>query len=224
MPAWSSILLFGMIASMLVVTPGPAVLYIITCSLAHGRRAGVISAVGTATGNLLHAVATTLGISALLASSALAFGVVQYVGAAFLIYHGLRTIGAAVLLYQSRHPFGASVAGQECPVLASRPLSRLFVQGVLVNLLNPVTMLFFCAVLPQFVDPASGTVGGQILFFGCLYVVLGLGNGSLYALLAGTLSGWLQEHIWCLRTLHGLIGSMYVALGLSTALAGIDKV
>jgi threonine/homoserine/homoserine lactone efflux protein len=223
MPAWSSIILFVMTASVLVITPGPAVLYIIACSLAHGRRAGVVSAMGTATGNLLHAGATTLGISAVLASSALAFGAVQYCGAAFLIYHGLRTIGAAVLLDQKWYPFGAPGAAQQCPQPAARPGLGLFVQGVLVNLLNPVNTLFFCAVLPQFIEPLSGPVVGQMLFLGGLYVVLGLGNGSLYALLAGTLSRWLQGHAWYWRLLYGLIGSLYIGLGLVTACAGMNK-
>jgi threonine/homoserine/homoserine lactone efflux protein len=208
MPAWSSILLFVMTASMLLVTPGPAVLYTIDCSLAHGRRAGLIAALGTVTGGLLHAVAAILGISALLASSALAFGVVQYIGAAFLIYRGLRT-------------FVAPVAGQEITMPAVRPLPQLFVQGAMVSLLNPVMVLLFYAVLPQFVDPASGAVTGQILFFACLYGALGLCNGSLYALLAGTLHRWLTGHAWCWRPLHCLIGSLYMALGLSTALAGM---
>jgi threonine/homoserine/homoserine lactone efflux protein len=206
MPAGSRIILFVTTVSLLLITPGPAVLYIIASSLAHGRQAGLISALGTSTGNLLHAVATTLGLSALLASSALAFGAVQYVGAAFLIYCGLRT-------------FKAPVASQEITMLASKPLPRLFFQGVLVNLLNPVTTLFFCAVLPHFIDPVSGPVGAQMLWLGCLYVVLGLCNGSLYALLAGTLSRWLKEHVWCWRILHWLIASVYIVLGLSTAFA-----
>jgi threonine/homoserine/homoserine lactone efflux protein len=224
MPAWSSLLLFVMTASVVVMTPGPAVLYIIACSLAHGQRAGVISVMGTATGNLLHAGATTLGISALLASSALAFGAVQYCGAAFLLYHGLRTVGAALFLDPGRHLLGASGAGQEFPLPAASPSPRLFVQGILINLLNPMTTLFFCAVLPQFVEPSRGPVAGQMLVLGGLYVVLSLGNGSLYALLASALSRWLRGHPWCWRPVYGLLGSLYIGLGLWTACAGADRV
>jgi threonine/homoserine/homoserine lactone efflux protein len=120
MPAsWSRVILFVSTVSLLLVTPGPAVLYIIASSLEHGRRAGLISALGTGTGNLLHAVATTLGVSALLTSSALAFGAVQYVGAVFLIYRALRT-------------FGAPVADQEITTFVFRPLPWFFLQGVLV--------------------------------------------------------------------------------------------
>jgi threonine/homoserine/homoserine lactone efflux protein len=210
MPAWSSFSLFVMTAATLLVTPGPAVLYIVDCSLAYGRRAGLVSALGTAAGYLLYAVATTLGISAVLTSSAVALRVVQYIGAACLIYHGLRT-------------FVAPVGGQESTRHASRRFPRLFVQGILVTLCNPVTALFFCAVLPRFVDLASGAVAWQMLWLGCLYVVMGLCNGSLYALLAGTLSHWRQGHGWYWRTLHCLIGSLYIALGLSTALARVGK-
>jgi threonine/homoserine/homoserine lactone efflux protein len=224
MPAWSSILLFVMTAAVRVITPGPAVLYIIACSLAHGQRAGVISVMGTATGNLLHAGATTLGISALLVSSALAFGAVRYCGATLLIYHGLRTVGAALFLDEKRHLLGTSGADQALSLAVASPCPRLFVRGILINLLNPVTTLFFYAVLPQFVEPSSGPVAGQMLFLGSLYAVLGFGLGSLYAFLAATGSRWLQRHAWCWRPLHGFLGSLYIGLGLLTACAGVDKV
>jgi threonine/homoserine/homoserine lactone efflux protein len=224
MPAWSTILLFVITSSVVVITPGPAVLYIIACSLAHGQRGGVISVMGTATGNLLHAGATTLGISALLVSSALAFRAVQYCGATLLIYHGLRTVGAALFLDEKRHLLGASGADQALSPAVASPCPRLFVRGLLINLLNPVTMLFFYGVLPQFVEPSSGPVASQMLFLGSLYAVLGFGHGSLYAFLAAPWSRWLQGHARCWRLLHGLLGSLYIGLGLCMACAGVDKV
>ena len=223
MPAWSSLLLFSMAAAARIITPGPAVLYIIACSLAHRRRAGVIAAMGTATGNLLHAVATTLGLSALLTSSALAFSVMQYCGAALLISQGLCKVAAVVRYDQGRQLLAATGTTQALPLPATRWGLRLFIQGVLVSLLNPVTLLFFCAILPQFVAPASGPVAAQMLVLGGVYVVLHLGNGSVYALLAGTWSRWLQGHAWCWRPLHGLIGGLYMGLGFVMACAGVDK-
>ena len=85
-------------------------------------------------------------------------------------------------------------------------------------------MLFFYAVLPQFVEPSSGPVASQMLFLGSLYAVLGFGHGSLYAFLAAPWSRWLQGHAWCWRPLHGLLGSLYIGLGLCMACAGVDKV
>src|SRR5258708_37365970 len=150
MPTLSTIALFLLAALGLLLFPGPAVLYIITRSVAQGRRAGLASVLGVELASLTHAVAAALGLSALLLTSALAFSVVKYLGAAYLIYLGVRTL----LLREER---------QQTPVQGSKNFSQLFAQGFLVNLLNPKTALFFYAFLPQFVDPTRGAIVGQIL-------------------------------------------------------------
>ncbi|HEX7787633.1 MAG TPA: LysE family translocator, partial [Methylomirabilota bacterium] len=137
-PEWSSLGLFVLAALVLLLTPGPAVLYIVTRSIDQGRRAGLVSVAGVHVGTLAHILAAAVGLSALLAASATAFSVVKYLGAAYLIYIGVRRL-------LDRRPPAAVGAG------APRRLRRAFVDGVIVNVLNPKTALFFLAFLPQFV-------------------------------------------------------------------------
>ena len=157
MPALTTMALFLLAALGLLLIPGPSVLYIITRSVAQGRRAGLASVLGVEMASLTHAAAAALGLSALLLTSALAFSVVKYLGAAYLIYLGVRT-------------FLAREESQQAQVPASRSLSQLFAQGFLVNLLNPKTALFFYAFLPQFVNPGRGPIAEQILLLGMLFV------------------------------------------------------
>src|SRR5690349_1048690 len=179
MPALSALALFVIAAGVLLIIPGPSVLYIVARSIDQGRRAGLVSALGVGVGTLCHIAAAALGLSALLLSSALAFSVVKYAGAVYLIYLGVRT-----LLARGEHQAMAAVEPQR--------LTRIFSQGVLVNLLNPKTALFFFAFLPQFVDPARGSVAGQILVLGCLLALMGICNDSMYAVLGGAMGGWLK--------------------------------
>src|SRR5258708_37663488 len=145
-PNATSIRFLSVAAILLLLTPGPAVLYIVARSVEQGRIAGLASVCGITTGTLVHVLAASLGLSALLASSALAFAVVKYAGAAYLIYIGVRR-----LLSRADAP----AAQLELP---RRSLARLYCDGFIVNLLNPKTALFFLAFLPQFVGPARGAV------------------------------------------------------------------
>jgi threonine/homoserine/homoserine lactone efflux protein len=209
MPAWSTILLFMLAALGLLLIPGPSVLYIVTRSVSQGKRAGMASVGGIELAGLTHAAAAGLGLSALLLTSALAFNIVKFVGAAYLIYLGVRTMLA-------------KDDGKQA-VAAPQKLSRLFTQGYLVNLLNPKTALFFYAFLPQFVDPSRGTVVGQILFFGVLFVLLASCTDSLYALLSSTLGQRLTKVTRFQSIRRYVTGGIYIALGLTAALAGSDK-
>ncbi len=210
MPEFSTLALFMVAALALLITPGPAVLYIVARSIDQGRRAGIVSMLGIHVGTLFHVAAAALGISALLMSSALAFNVVKYIGAAYLIYLGLRKLLAREELHQPE-------------VVENRKLARIFYQGVLVNLLNPKTALFFFAFLPQFVNPGKGAVAGQILFLGFTFVVLGICSDGLYALLAGTMGHWLKGNLRFLRAQRYFAGTVYIGLGLTTALSGSPK-
>ena len=173
MPDLVNLPLFLVAAIVLLLIPGPAVLYIIARSLEQGRRAGLVSVLSIEVGNFMHVLAATLGLSALLLSSALAFTLVKYLGAAYLIYLGLRTL----LTHAAASPTGP---------LPRQSLRRIFAQGVLVATLNPKTALFFVAFLPQFVDPSRGAVTEQLFVLGSLFVMLAIVSDSLYALLAGT--------------------------------------
>jgi threonine/homoserine/homoserine lactone efflux protein len=196
-PSLETIALFSLAAAALAVVPGPAVTYIVTQSIDKGRRAGVVSALGIGGGGLVHVAAATVGLSALIASSATAFTTVKLVGAAYLIVVGVRRL----------------LEREETPVETAHS-ERVFAQGVVVNVLNPKTALFFLAFLPQFADNA-----GQIAFLGCLFVAIAFCSDSLYALLAAGLAGRLRRGRAAARIRRWLSGGIFVALGVSAAAA-----
>ena len=198
--------LFVAAALVLLVTPGPAVLYIVARSIDQGRRAGLVSMLGVHAGTLVHVAAAAAGLSALLAASATAFGVVKYLGPAYLVYLGVRRL-------LDRTPTRSGGHG------GGRSLRRAFVDGVVVNVLNPKTGLFFLAFLPQFADVARGDVGIQILTLGLIFVTLGLITDGLYALGAGSAAQWLRGNPRFVASERWISGGMYVGLGVAAAMA-----
>jgi threonine/homoserine/homoserine lactone efflux protein len=206
-PDPATLLVFSAAALALILVPGPAVLYIVAQSLDRGRLAGVVSALGVAVGGLVHVTAATVGLSSLLVSSAEAFAVVKYAGAAYLIGLGLWTL--------FRHQEEEEVAG----LPRERKLSRRFWQGVVVNVLNPKTALFFLAFLPQFVDPDAASPALQIAVLGLLFVVLAVVSDSVWALAAGTASERLRGNRRFLAVRRYVSGSVFVGLGALTAAA-----
>jgi threonine/homoserine/homoserine lactone efflux protein len=201
---------FLIAAFLLLVIPGPAVMYIVARGIHQGRLAGIVSALGVGAGSLVHVTAATVGLSALLVSSALAFSVVKYAGAAYLIYLGVRTLTQPGAVHQAA-------------ALDPAPLGRIFSQGVLVNVLNPKTALFFLAFLPQFVDPTRGSVAGQTLTYGVIFTVMGICSDSVYGVLSGTIGGWLKRQARTFSTQRYIAGAVYLGLGLATAVADVRK-
>lgn len=197
---------FLLAALILLLTPGPAVLYIIARGMDQGRLAGFVSVLSIESGNSVHVLAATLGLSAILMSSALAFSIVKYLGAAYLIYLGVRR-----LLTRSQD--------HEIASLQPQSLRRIYSQGVLVAILNPKTALFFLAFLPQFVDPSAGSVTLQLLLLGGMFVMMAIVTDSMYALLASTAGGWLKRNQSFLRADRYLVGSVYIGLGVTAALS-----
>jgi threonine/homoserine/homoserine lactone efflux protein len=194
-------------ALLLLFIPGPAVFYILSRTIGQGRKAGVVSASGIAAGTLVHATAAALGLSAILVSSARAFHIVQFAGALYLIFLGLRT-----LLSRENRQLTSTATAHSLP--------RVFGQGVLVNLLNPKTALFFLAFLPQFVDTSRGHVPAQIFFLGGSFALLGLVSDSSWAMLAGTLASRLRTSLRWRRAQKNISGGALIALGIATAFAG----
>jgi threonine/homoserine/homoserine lactone efflux protein len=209
MPDASTFLLFAAASLAFLAIPGPSVFYIVTRSLAQGRRAGVTSMLGVQTGGLVHVVAAAFGVSALIASSATAFTIVKYAGAAYLILLGLRK-----LLSRGEEDV------EEPEPRGTASGSRVFWQGAVVNILNPKTALFFLAFLPQFVDPSAGPVAPQMLVLGTLLVGLGVMSDGTYALVAAGAGRKLRETAAARRTLDRLSGGVFVGLGVVAALAG----
>jgi len=205
-PTGSTIALFLLAATALAVVPGPAVAYIVTQSIDQGRRAGLVSALGVASGGLVHVAAATVGLSALIASSATAFTVVKLVGAVYLIVVGIRRI--------------LSGEGEEPEPRALRaPLRRVYRQGVIVNVLNPKTALFFLAFLPQFVDPQRGAVWPQVAMLGVLFVSVAVLSDMTYALVSDAIAGRIRRTGTGAKVRRWLTGGVFVALGITAAAA-----
>ena len=206
----SQLYFFAVAALALLLMPGPAVLYIVARSVDQGRLAGLASVLGVETANLLHVLAATLGLSAILLSSALAFDVVKYLGAAYLIYLGLRKL----LAREDEH---------ERAVERKGGLRRIYSQGFVVNILNPKTALFFFAFLPQFVSTSRGNIAWQILLLGILFVTMAVVTDGAYALLASSIARRLKGNQRFLKGQRYLAGVVYVGLGVTTALSGSSR-
>jgi threonine/homoserine/homoserine lactone efflux protein len=187
------------------------VLYIVARAIAQGRLAGFISDLGIHTATLVHVLAAALGLSALLASSALAFSIVKYAGAAYLIWLGLRKI------------FGRAEDPGNGGAITRHSYTRLFRDGFIVNLLNPKTALFFFAFLPQFVEPARGHLASQVAFLGLLFALVGFVTDGCYALVAGTAGQWLRRSRRYLELERHISGTLFIGLGLTAVFAGNQK-
>jgi threonine/homoserine/homoserine lactone efflux protein len=201
MPTNATLLVFAASTLALLVVPGPSVVYVVARSLEHGRTAGLMSMLGLETGALLHVGAAAGGLTALLASSPWAFTALRYVGAAYLISMGIRQ-------FLQRH-HGAALEG----ISTSPSKLRLFRDGVLVDVLNPKTGLFFLAFLPQFVDPTRGAAAGQILVLGLCFVVLAVLTDGTYALVAGALRPKLTASSRGQGLMRRVTAAVYTGLG-----------
>jgi len=206
-PSVSTYLLFVLTAVTLLLIPGPAVMYVVGQSIGRGRRAGVASVLGVHTGTLVHVTAAAVGISSLLVASATVFSIVKYAGAAYLVLIGARRL------------LGKEKSLRDEPRAGPSELRRHFRQGIVVNVLNPKTALFFLAFLPQFIDP-NGPVALQVIALGLTFVALGLVTDSLWALAAGATADRLRRSRRFPRVERWVSGSVFVGLGLAAAATG----
>jgi threonine/homoserine/homoserine lactone efflux protein len=207
LPDTGALAVFVLAALVLLVIPGPAVLYIVAQSISRGRLAGLVSMLGIQVGGLVQVAAAAAGLSALLVRSSVAFNVVKYAGAAYLVLLGLRRI----------------LGREEAETLGAAPeksLRRLFAQGVVINVLNPKTALFFFSFLPQFVDVDAGSVGLQIAALGLVFIALATLSDGLYALAAGSAAGWVRGRSGFARGERYATGGVLVGLGVLAAFSG----
>jgi threonine/homoserine/homoserine lactone efflux protein len=193
------------------VIPGPAVLYIVTRSIDQGRSAGVASVLGIHTGSLVHVAAAAAGLSALVVSSAVAFSVVKFAGAAYLVILGVRK------LLERDH------VDLDLEAAPARSLRRIYVQGIVVNVLNPKTALFFLAFLPQFVDVERGAVWSQMVVLGFAFIALGMLSDGTYAFVAARAGRLLRSSRRFRTTQRYVSGGIYIGLGAVAAFAGSHR-
>jgi threonine/homoserine/homoserine lactone efflux protein len=192
---------FAIASALLIAIPGPSVLFVIGRSLALGRRGGLLSVVGNAAGMVPQIVAVSLGVGAIVAQSIVVFTVIKFAGAAYLVYLGIQAIR-----HRNRH---ANVDVSTAPKSAWRLLG----EGFLVGLTNPKSIVFFVAVLPQFVDYSAGSIPLQLAELGLVFVVLALAMDSVWALAAGTARTWFARSPKRLSRLGAAGGVMMIGLG-----------
>ncbi len=194
-----SLLAFGIASLALLVIPGPAVLYIINRSVADGRNVALAAVAGLEIGNFMHVIAATVGLSAVIATSAAAFSAVKWIGAGYLVYIGIRTLATK-----------PQAVNQLNDPMSRR---RAFTQGIVVNTFNPKVALFFLSFLPQFIDADRGSAALQSLVLGSTFVVLGCISDSLFAILASALRGTLLRGKSLPFVQRYVAGSVFIALG-----------
>jgi threonine/homoserine/homoserine lactone efflux protein len=197
--------LFITISWALIIAPGPDMLYVITRGMAHGRRAGILSAIGVVCGILVHTIAVALGLTVIFQTSAFAFVVVKYVGAVYLVYLGIKAWrDKSIMAVQGHLPFVNS--------------QQLFWQGVLSNVLNPKIAIFFLAFLPQFVDQGSGQVTLQLIVLGLTFAFFGLCFLLVVGYSSGSIGSWITGRPQYAQFLGRLSGGILIGLGLRLAL------
>ncbi len=199
MPSPATIAAFAAASLLLLIIPGPAVLYVVNRSVSDGRQAGLAGVAGLTLGNLVHAIAAAVGLSAVLATSAAAFNTVKWLGAGYLVYVGVRTLVRP-----------APTISADQPVVSVR---RSFTQGVVVNVLNPKVALFFLSFLPQFIRPEVGRPGVQALVLGLVFVAIGFCTDGTYSLVASQLRDVLLRGKALPFVQRWVAGSVFIGLG-----------
>ncbi|UZR95217.1 LysE family translocator [Chondrinema litorale] len=206
-PELENILLFITAATILIVIPGPAVLYIMAKSMEQGYKAGIASVLGIGLGGMVHVVAAGVGVSAILVASATAFSILKYLGAFYLIYLGIKKL------------FDKTPFHQQIQVEKKKVLSRIFYEGIIVNVLNPKAAIFFFAFLPQFISVGRGGVTSQIFILGFLFILIALASDLMYVFISGKFANWMRNSAFYAKFHKYIIGFIYIFLGLVTLTA-----
>jgi threonine/homoserine/homoserine lactone efflux protein len=210
MPSTDRLLTFLVTALVLIVIPGPSVLFTIGRALTIGRGGALLSVAGNATGSYLQVIAVALGIGALVERSSEVYTTIKFAGAAYLIYLGVQA-------FRHRRAFSDAVAAA-VPVIRSR--RRQYLDGVLVGVSNPKTIVFFTVAMPQFTDRAAGHVPAQLLLLGALFPLIALICDSVWALTAATARSWFASSPKRLAAVGGAGGLAIVGLGVTVAVSG----
>ncbi|MCB1385727.1 MAG: LysE family translocator [Nitratireductor sp.] len=188
-----------------VFIPGPATLLTVARATGSGTKVGIATGAGVAAGDLIHTFMAVVGLSAVIATSAVLFSFIKYAGAAYLIY-----LGICAFLERSETRLADAT-----PSISA---ARAFRQAIVTELLNPKTALFFLAFLPQFVEPENGSLALQLTAFGVIFVLLGLFSTVVFAVCAGGLGNFLRRNPAVVKWQGRAVGSVYCALGVRLAL------
>ena len=206
MPSLESYLLFLAASVLLVLTPGPNLLYLVSRTLCQGRMAGFVSLAGTTTGFVVHILAASLGLSAVFLAVPVAYDALRWAGAVYLVYLAWDSVRAGS---------GGLFAPRRLPAAAP---AKLFRMGLLTSILNPKVALFYLALFPQFVDPARGSVLGQSLVLGATQIIVAVIGDSMFVLAAALIARWLAERPLWAAAQRWVLASVFVAIAAKLAL------
>jgi threonine/homoserine/homoserine lactone efflux protein len=203
------LLAFVLLAALLIVVPGPSVLFVVSRALIHGRRGAIATVLGNALGEYALVGAVAIGIGTALERSAVVFTAVKLIGAAYLVYLGIRTI-------RQRRSLSSMLTGRA----EFRGSRRAFREGFVVGVTNPKSAIFFAAILPQFVDRAAGNVPLQMLLLGLIYFAIALATDTTFSLIAGVARSWIAHSPGRMAAIGGASGLVMIGLGTSLAVTG----
>ncbi|AXB42946.1 LysE family translocator [Amycolatopsis albispora] len=209
MPSPDRLAAFALASLLLILIPGPAVLFAISRALAHGRRAALTTVAGGALGSFTAATAVAVGVGAIVQTSAVVYTVIKLAGAAYLIYLGVQTIRRRRALREAFEARAAPIGG-----------GRTLLQGFIVGVTNPKTVVFFAAILPQFADPSAGHAGLQMVVLGAVFAVIALAMDSVWGVAAGAVRAWFGRSSRRLDLVGGAAGLTMVGLGVGLAVSG----
>ena len=208
MPSLNTIIIFTAAAFAVTAIPGPSMLYVMSRSIGQGRVAGILSALGLATGLFIHTLVASFGLSIIFVYSPLAYMTIKYLGALYLIYMGTRMLITGNALFSS---------AESNPTTNG---SRIYSQGIITEILNPKTALFFLSFLPQFVDPTLGSPAVQLFIFGCILMITALSADLLIAITGSIISQWLIRRPLTHKIQQWLTGGVLIGLGMRLAISG----
>ena len=203
------LLAFAILSYLLILAPGPNVLFVVSRSLQLGRASGIAAVVGGQGGVYVQVIAVAFGVGALVERSVAVFTVIRLAGAAYLVFLGVQAI-------RHRKSLAAILAAR----VPQASTSRMLRDGFIVGLTNPKAIVFFAAVLPQFADRSAGHVPLQLLLLGLIFVAIALVSDSMWAVAAGTARAWFSRSPRRLEAVGGASGLAMIGIGASLALAG----
>lgn len=204
MLSYETLLAFIVASTLLSFAPGPDNIFVLMQSAIHGRKAGVIVTLGLCTGLIGHTIAVTLGVAAIFQVSVVAFTALKVIGAAYLIYLAWLSFKAAA----------SQLPGSEQPRLSN---FALYKRGILMSTTNPKLAIFFMAFLPQFADPAAGSLSMQLLMLGGVFILVGFSVMSFIAMLSGSLSTWMRDSELGQSVINKLAGVVFLGLAIKLA-------
>jgi threonine/homoserine/homoserine lactone efflux protein len=209
MPSTDHLVAFAIASFILIVIPGPSVLFTVSRALAYGRKVALTTVLGGAAGSFTAAAAVAVGVGAIVQTSAVVYSVIKFAGAGYLIFLGVQAI-------RHRRALRAAFEARADPIGRGRTL----VQGFIVGVTNPKTVVFFAAILPQFVDPGTGQVGVQMVVLGAVFAVMALAMDSVWGVTAGAVRSWFARSARRLDLVGGAAGLTMVGLGVGLAVNG----